>query len=583
MVFIIGAMVAAAAPAVAVANPEPMRRVEKLAEERWREEQDANIVLRVRLGLPVTAIPVDTEADSVAAAARARTLLHELATIPPDRLDEDRRALYDILRRRAQDDAEAARFHWFEFTIVPYALYRKIDAINAYFATAPLTTDAQRAAYLALIEDYARLFDAQRVRLEGQAARGIRLPRAAIPGVVSMLRTIEGELDAKVGIDENRARAIPDKEKARFRADAAALVAGRLRQGIEALLACLQGPYQAAAPAAVGLSMLPGGRAYYAHLIRRSTSLSLTASEIHELGLRRVAELRAEILKAAREVGLTGDLPTIYAALRRDPRFIAKAPEETRDRYRGYIAEIEPQIPRFFSHTPRAAFDVRRLAPQLEASLTFGYYQPPTDADPTGYYVFNGSDVEQRSLLTAQAVIYHELVPGHHFQVATQLERADLPPIRQRYEDNAFAEGWAEYAAGLGEEMGVYDDPHRRIGRRLMEMFFAVRLVVDTGLGDRGWSLRRARAYMADHLFLSRTEIDTESLRYATRPGQALAYRLGYEHFRDLRARARRELGDRFDIRDFHALILDGGTLPLTSVTGRVDRWIAQRRKLAAQ
>ncbi len=212
--------------------------------------------------------------------------------------------------------------------------------------------------------------------------------------------------------------------------------------------------------------------------------------------------------------------------------------------------------------------------------MTFGYYQWPTANNPKGVYLYNGSKLEERTLLIAESLIYHELVPGHHIQLATQYEAKGLSQYRRENFHTAYVEGWAEYASGLGTEMGGYRDPYDRLGRCFSEMFFAVRLVVDTGMNGLGWSRQRAMDFMKENLLESDTQIETESLRYAVAiPGQALAYRIGSEKIRELRAHAEQVLGERFDLRRFHAAVLENGSVPLTVLEQLIERFIEAEKE----
>jgi len=277
------------------------------------------------------------------------------------------------------------------------------------------------------------------------------------------------------------------------------------------------------------------------------------------------------------EVGFAGTREEFHDMLREDPRFVASKAREVEARYKADIALMEARIGDYFAVLPKAPYGVRRLTPAEEVNSTFGYYRPPDSIEPAGYYNYNGSRLAERSQVSSRSLIFHELLPGHHLQVALQLEDQALHPYRRNNYFGAFTEGWAEYASSLGEEMGLYEDPYERYGRLIMEIFLATRLVVDTGIGYFGWSLEEARSYMRDHVFQSDVEIATETLRYATRPGQSLAYRLGYEKLWELRHKAERELGEGFDLRAFHAMVLAGGNLPLKVLPEHVDWWIDEQ------
>jgi uncharacterized protein (DUF885 family) len=270
-----------------------------------------------------------------------------------------------------------------------------------------------------------------------------------------------------------------------------------------------------------------------------------------------------------------GSEAEFHAMLKKDPKFIPKTPEEIGQKLMEYDRRIAAMVDAFFSKKPKAPHAVQRLDPSFEGSMTFGYYQVPTKANPTGTYFYNGSNLSERPMFNAASLVYHELVPGHHFQINLQSENESLPAFRREGGHNAFVEGWAEYASDLAEEMGMYMDPYELYGRFAAEMFLTVRLVVDTGMNYYGWPRSRAVEYMRANLLESDTQIHTESLRYSCDiPGQALGYKMGMMKIRELREKARREMGKKFDIRKFHATVLGSGSMPMTVLEDHIDWFI---------
>ena len=357
-----------------------------------------------------------------------------------------------------------------------------------------------------------------------------------------------------------------------------AALAAVVAPAVERLASYIDGPYRAKAPPDVGLAQYPNGRAYYEFLIRRHTSLSLTPEQIHEIGLAEVNRLEAELEKVRRDAGFSGTLAEFHAYLRNDRRFKATSAQDIGDRMMAAIRRIEPQVREFFPLQPKAPYGVKRLDPSLEQSMTYGYYQQPAGSERGGYYMFSAYKPEERSILMAEATIYHELVPGHHFQIALQRENDALIPYRRTAGFTAFTEGWAEYASDLAGEMGMYSDPYQRAGRLAMDLFLSTRLVVDTGMNALGWSREKALAFMREHTFESDLQIDTESLRYsADYQGQALAYKLGSRTFHELRDQAKRELGAKFDLPTFHAYVLRAGAMPLSVLERHVDCFVRER------
>jgi uncharacterized protein (DUF885 family) len=359
-------------------------------------------------------------------------------------------------------------------------------------------------------------------------------------------------------------------------------VAKRLEQQVtpafQALSALFDDGYRARAGEAVGVGAYPGGKELYQRLIHTYTGLRLTPEEIHQRGLAAVEELDRKMTEVRQRLGFTGSREEFHQKLRTDPRFLAKTPEEVEARYRQHVERIEPLMAKYFSLQPKAGYGVQRLDLSAEPGMTYGYYQQPGPGRPLGYYRYNGSNLPERSLVGAAHLIYHELIPGHHFQIALQEENKDIHPVRAQLNYGAFVEGWAEYAASLGHEMGMYADPYDLYGDLIMQAFLTTRLVVDTGMNYFGWPLERARQYMRDHTFESETQIVSESLRYSTDLyAQALCYRLGYDQIWMLRRKAEAALGPRFDLPAFHQAVIGSGSMPLDVLAEHVDWFIAQQ------
>jgi uncharacterized protein (DUF885 family) len=309
------------------------------------------------------------------------------------------------------------------------------------------------------------------------------------------------------------------------------------------------------------------------------TTLDLAPGEIHATGLAAVDSLNAEMAKVRDALGFVGTNAEFHAQLRRDPRFFAATPEEFGRRLMIHDARIRPHVASVFLRQPRAPYGVARLDPRLEPELTYGYYTPPVPGRPEGLYLFNGSDLHERSLLSAAALIYHELVPGHHFQNNLVRESETLSDFRKQVHYSGYSEGWGEYASSIvARELGMYEDPYDYYGRLVFDMFFAVRLVVDTGMNYFDWPRQRAVEFMLENTMESPVQVASETLRYVDWPGQALAYWLGRQAFVEERARAERELGDRFDVRRYHDHILSSGRLPLPILHAHVTRFIAEER-----
>jgi uncharacterized protein (DUF885 family) len=425
--------------------------------------------------------------------------------------------------------------------------------------------------YLGLVEDFGRLQRQLDARTRGQAERGIHMPRVQLEQAIPLLTGLRAT--ATAGLVPSEAR-LPDPAA---RALIEARVASAVLPAYDDAIAWLSHPDRAAAAGeTVGLANLPGGAQVYEELVRLHTTLDLTPEQVHQRGLARVAEIRSEMQAILDEVGATHPAQEHMTVLAQDPAWRADGAEAISAVFQRYADRIKPHIDRVFRLIPTADYGVAALPEALAASMTFGYHDVPSPTEPTGRYLFNAGNLSQQALANVAPLTYHELVPGHHFHMALQRENQGLHPLRRNSFVNAFNEGWAEYAAHLAGELGMYELPQERFGKLVMEAFLTTRLVVDTGMNALGWSLERARDYMRENAFVSEAEILTESVRYSCGiPAQALGYKIGDLFLQDLRAGMQKALGDRFDLRDFHDAVLSPGALPLRLVEANVNRAIA--------
>ena len=517
--------------------------------------------------------------QATADATWAEAFLARLHTLAPDRLTHDEWITYAMLEHDASIQKDAAQFYWFGVPITPYA--SPLRAASGTFEALPLRTDADLTAYLDALNRFPITVASYEARLRSQMDRGIVMPAEEFRLALPYIRNF-GAAGASSPLRPLASRIPPDAQ-VRYLERIDAAITGAVNPAVERLAAFVDGPYRAKAPAAVGLSQYPGGRAYYEFLIRRNTSLTLTPEQIHQIGLSEVARLEAELDKVRVAAGFKGSAAEFHAYLRNDRRFKAGSADDIGERMMTAIKRIEPKVGGYFPVAPKAPYGVRRLDPALEQAMTYGYYQQPSGAEAGGYYLFNAFKPPERSILMAEATIYHELVPGHHFQIALQRENSSLIPYRRNAGFTAYTEGWAEYASDLAGEMGMYADPYARAGRLAMDLFLSTRLVVDTGMNVLGWPREQAVAFMRDHTFESDLQIDTESLRYsADYHGQALAYKLGARKFHELRDEASKALGPKFDLPAFHAYVLRAGAMPLTVLEGHVACFVHERHVRAA-
>lgn len=372
---------------------------------------------------------------------------------------------------------------------------------------------------------------------------------------------------------------VPEADRAALQAEAREVIAQRIVPAYRTLQTYFDAQYLPKTRAGIAVSDLPDGRAYYDFLAADYTTTRLTADEIHDIGLKEVARIRAEMEKIRVEVGFQGDLAAFFDHLRTDPKYFHKTPEELLTAYRAISKRIDPELVKVFRTIPRQPYGVRPIPDNIAPDTTTAYYQQgASDGSRAGYYYVNLYKPESRPTWEMMPLSLHEAVPGHHFQFARGLELPDAPMFRRTAYFVAYGEGWGLYAEQLGYDMGLYDDPYDRMGQLAYEMWRAVRLVVDTGMHAKGWSRERAIAYFKDNAPKAELDIVNEIDRYIGTPGQALAYKIGQIRISGLRARAKAALGDKFDVRDFNDAVLGTGSVPLETLEKHIDAWIAARR-----
>ncbi|MGA9545863.1 MAG: DUF885 domain-containing protein [Candidatus Sulfotelmatobacter sp.] len=328
----------------------------------------------------------------------------------------------------------------------------------------------------------------------------------------------------------------------------------------------------------LSITSLADGEKRYENDIYARTTTRMKPDEIHQLGLREIDRIQAEMTAIARKEGFT-DLASFRASIKTNPKYIPTSADQILDDFRRYIAQMEPKLPELFTLLPKSPVTVEAIPPFQSAAATH-YVTGTPDGKRPGRVVVATSNFAQRSMIDDEAVAYHEGVPGHHMQLSVQQQLTGLPKFRLHgLGFNAYIEGWALYAEELGKEVGFYQDPVSDYGRLSSELFRAVRLVVDTGIHSKGWTRDQVVEFMRKSGAVDEPTIQSETDRYIAWPAQALSYKLGQLKIRELRERAKKELGPKFDIRKFHDEMLDGGTLPLDLLEARTDKWIAEQKE----
>ena len=329
-----------------------------------------------------------------------------------------------------------------------------------------------------------------------------------------------------------------------------------------------------------GYSELPGGKDYYDFAIKYFTTTTMSADEIHQLGLSEVARIRSEMEKIKKQVGFKGDLKAFFDHVRSSKDLMPfNKPEEVIANFNAIHATMKPKVDELFSLQPKTPFEVRRTEAFREKSASAEYNSGSLDGTRPGIFYTPIPDAATYNVYSDESLFLHEAIPGHHFQISLTQESEVLPKFRKTLWYSAYGEGWALYTESLGTELGLYTDPYQLFGMLGAEMHRAVRLVVDTGIHTKGWSREKAIAYCLDNEAESEAGITSEIERYMAMPGQALSYKIGQLKIRELRSKAQDELGDKFDIREFHREVLETGCIPLALLEEKIDNWIEESKK----
>ena len=522
---------------------------------------------------------------TLAADARRKTALTafqvRLTAIDPQGLDEDGKLNHAFLGRVIDGQLQAIAF---DTGRLAFSSDDSWDGYIAYLAqTAPMTGKADAEAWLTRVAALPGWYASN----TENARRGVKTkftqPRPIADIALAQARKAAAapvEADPTLAALDRLPGTVSDADKAALKARATALVRDGLRPAQARFVTFMEKEYLPASRPGLGVATLPQGKAYYAWLARRFTTTSLTPDEIHEIGLKEVARIRAEMDGIRAQTGFTGTHAEFLAYLRKDPKFYAQTPEDLLEKASEIAKRADDQLPRFFGTLPRLPYGVRPVPPEIAPTYTTGRYFPGSPRlGIAGGYMVNTYALDQRALYELPALTLHEAVPGHHLQIALSQELDEVPAFRRDADMTAFTEGWGLYSEKLGIEMGIYRNPYERFGRLSYEMWRACRLVADTGMHWMGWTRDRAKACFTDNSALSPLNIEVELDRYISWPGQALAYKIGEMKIVEVRARAEAALGAKFDVRRFHDAVLLAGPLPMDLLEARIDRWIEGEKR----
>ncbi|TAH34402.1 MAG: DUF885 domain-containing protein [Planctomycetota bacterium] len=556
--------------------------LERLLEDAWQFRLREDPLLATRAGdhRYDHLLPAVSEPDQQRRLQAERDYLERLLRIPKADLSHDEQVSYDVFRRLAEDRIREAEFRTYRIPIT------NREGFHVSFPQlpdeTPLATVADYEHYIARLEGFLA-YERQHVALMREGiATGWVLPRVVLEG-------IEGALQAHIVEQPQQSLlyrpfqdfpdSLPAEQRGRLEDAGRRAIQQSVVPGYREFLQFMRDEYLPAARPGIAASDLPGGREYYAFKLRSYTTLDLTPEQVHATGQSEVARIQGEMQGVMARVGFSGSIAAFADALRNDPRFHPRTPEELMQRTAYVLKKMDGELPKLFATLPRMPYGIKPIPDFIAPKTTTAYYDAPAgDGTRAGFYAVNLYDLPSRPLYEVEALSLHEAVPGHHLQIALQQELEDLPAFRRFDGFTVFVEGWALYAERLGLEVGFYQDPYSDFGRLTYEMWRACRLVVDTGMHALGWSRQQAIDFMLANTALSRRNIEAEVDRYISWPGQALAYKTGELRIRELRARAERELGPRFDLRVFHDVVLRSGSVPLDVLEQNVTRWIEESR-----
>jgi len=568
------------APLAALAADEPARLASLFARE-WEnrlknEPQTATSVGRHEYDDRLASI---TPADLARQAAEGRAFLTELGAIDRGKLSPEDQLNADIFRRQLEDALT-------DYQLGAYQMPFNADSgfhteFSRLAEEVPLATTRDYENYIARLRAWPRYVGEQIELMRLGLKRGMTVPRATLEGYDATISAHIVSDPAQSVFDrpfDHFPTGVPAADRERLRqAGRAAVVDGAIA-GYRTFLAFYRDEYLPHARKTLAASDLPDGREYYRQQIRHFTTLDLSPEEIHKIGLAEVDRIGKEMEQVMRQVGFKGTFAAFVEQLRTDPKFYAKTPDELLKDAAWIAKRIDGKLPAFFGKLPRTPYTVEPVPESIAPKYTSGrYVGAPVGSTQPGIYWVNTYKVESRPLYTLEALTLHEAVPGHHLQIALAKELDGLPNFRRYSYLSAYGEGWGLYSEWLGLEAGFYTDPYSNFGRLTYEMWRACRLVVDTGLHAQGWTRQQAIDYMASHTALPLHEVETETDRYISWPGQALAYKLGELKIKELRRRAEKALGARFDVRAFHDTVLGSGPVPLDVLEHNIDRFIASR------
>lgn len=512
-----------------------------------------------------------------------QTWLDKALALGGDKLEGPARISYDIFIRERKLALEGERFPTW---MLP------VDQFNSFTTFLPMLGSGSSAQPFKTVADYDNwlkrgaavpaIFDQAIANMREGMKTGVVQPKVLMNKVLL-------QLDAIIKTDPaqstfwnpiaNMPKDFSEADRKRLTDDYRRMIAEGIMPSYARLRDFIAKEYLPVCRDTVSLAALPDGEAWYAYNAKVLTTTDLTPAQIHDIGLKEVERIHAEMREVMKQVGFKGDLQAFFKFMTTDKQFEFKSEKDLLDAYNALRVRIDAKIPEQFSLLPKAGFEIRAVEPFRAQSMSGGQYFPPSeDGTRPGIFYVNTYDLPIRKTWEAEDLYLHEAIPGHHFQIAIQQELKDVPAFRRFGGETAFAEGWGLYAESLGKDLGVYTDPYQYFGRLQGELWRAIRLVVDTGLHSKGWTREQVLDYMKANSAVGESHAVSEAERYIAIPGQALAYKIGELEIQRQKQKAKAALGAKFDPRAFHAEVLKDGSVPMQVLDSKIERWIKSQQ-----
>ena len=510
---------------------------------------------------------------------QGRVFLERLSAIDTDGLNEQQKLSKDLLVRTLVEDQEEAQFKPWELPINQF----NGPHIELPQLVSRLSFESQKDydAYVSRLKQVPTAFEQVTTNLMTAMDDNRVLPKYLIDKVIVQVNALAGQKpeDSPFAAPLKKFPAsISAAQQAADRQEVISAISRQVLPAYQRFSRFLVAQYEPKGRTDPGIWALADGKEYYAFRVRQSTTTNLTPQQIHTIGEQQVVEDEAQMLVIAHKLGFA-DLASMQTAMKTNPKLHPASAEALLGAYRGYIAAMQPKLPQLFGRLPKAAVTVQPVPSYMEKDSAAAYYSEGTpDGKRPGEVFIDTYNFADRSLASVEAVAYHEGIPGHHLQISIAQEMPTIPEFRKHSYYTAYTEGWGLYSERLGKDVGFYQDPYSDYGRLEADIWRAIRLVVDTGVHEQHWTRQQMVDYFHKHSAIDETNIQAEVDRYIAWPAQALGYKIGQLKYLELRDKAQKSLGTKFDIRAFHDEVLDSGALPLDVLTQRIDTWIAQQQ-----